>query len=654
MSRVLLVTQSTRSFGEFRRPWVRALYRRYVERFRREVSAVVDRLARDSEVTLLTSRELVDVGGLPPTVAVRYFDDESFHVTSESVKELTRHLTSAWWPPREREPSLSYRSVWLPDLLEVGRGIVLRLEVAEPLAAIERVCTDARPDRVALLSGASIPERLARSLADHRGWPVAIGAPRFWWARLYARAYAALFPREERLRLRDLLRHPRRALQAGHPRCGERALFVTCRPRHHYVVDPLVEALSAAGVEPHVVAATDQDPEMRVRLAALGDAGVAWSTLMDYLPAADAARLVQRSCPRFRALWRRIERDPGFRSRVAWNGIELADVVRPFLRDSVRRSLLSAIVSQEAAFRALDAIEPSVVLVTSSRRHAELALARAARTRRIPCILFPGTLLYSRDPSNRFDLGDRLVVIGEYLREKLVEAHVIEPRRISVVGDPRSNAARLVAPDRLRAEVVRDFELAQERPLFVMVSKYASLLFSTAEKEAFYRTVAGALDLLDAPNVIVKVHPNEDEALLRRQAREWGWPGTMFTKTYDIHRLLAVADVAIMVTSMAGIEAMALGCPVVAVQTPGKDFEGQGMPAYVSEGVVERVDMGDARGLAAALRRVVDDQDARAALIERARKFAARYVHPVDGALADRLLAVIGEIRDEAAGRRSP
>jgi len=99
-----------------------------------------------------------------------------------------------------------------------------------------------------------------------------------------------------------------------------------------------------------------------------------------------------------------------------------------------------------------------------------------------------------------------------------------------------------------------------------------------------------------------------------------------------------------MVTSMAGIEAMALGCPVVAVQAPGKDFEGPGMPPYVSAGAVERVDAGDVEALARTLRRLLDDPAARAKLAERGRAFAASYVHPVDGALGERLEALVTEL----------
>jgi glycosyltransferase involved in cell wall biosynthesis len=654
VTRVLLVTQSTRSIGEFRRPWVRALDRRYVARFRREVAAAVRALARDAEVTALTSRELVDAGALADGVDVHFFHDESYRVSSDDVEAITTRLTRDWWPSPARAPSLVYRGVWLPDVLAVARAIVLRLEIAEPLATIDGVCDEVRPDAVVLLHGASIPERLARCVAERRRLPVSVASPRFVWARLYARACAALFPREERLRLRSFLDHPRRTPPPRRPRAGERVLFVTCRPRHHYLVDPLVAALADAGAETHVVASPNREPEMGTRLRALGEAGVAWSTLVDYLPLGDALRLVRRYRPLFRRVWRRVERDPRFAERLAWNGIALHEVARPFLRDSVEKSLLSALICQEAAFRAVEALEPSAVVVTSNRRHAERAMAQVARARRLPCLLFSGTLVLGRDPSHRFDVGDRVVVIGNYLRERLVAEKLVDAARISVVGDPRSNAARLVAPARLREEVVADFGLAPGRPLLVMVSKYVSLLFSAEEKERFYRTVAGAVALLEAPNVIVKIHPNEDLALVREQAREWGWSAAVLTKEYDIHRLFGAADVAIMVTSMAGIEAMALGCPVVAVHTPGKDFEGQGTPPYVSAGVVRRVELGDPARLAAAVRGLLEDGKARADLVERARRFAARYVHPVDGALAARLLAVVDDIRSAAGARPAP
>ena len=153
-------------------------------------------------------------------------------------------------------------------------------------------------------------------------------------------------------------------------------------------------------------------------------------------------------------------------------------------------------------------------------------------------------------------------------------------------------------------------------------------------------------------DVVIKVHPNEDFALLRRQVPEWGWPDARFTQAYDIFRLFAAADAAIMVTSMAGIEAMAMGCPVIAVQTPDKDFEGHDMAPYVKEDAVDRVDLDDPAALRATLLRVLDNAAARADLIERGHRFAAKYMRPVDGTLAARLVAIADEARAALEARR--
>ncbi|HET6365596.1 MAG TPA: hypothetical protein VFG27_00140 [Pseudomonadales bacterium] len=655
MSRVLLVTQFTRSYGEFRRPWVRALYRRYVERYRRRAAAVAARLAREGELTLLTSRELVDAAALPAGVRVRYFDEETYKVDSDELSVRNRELAAACWGERGAAPDLEYRGVWLPDLLTLARGIVFRMEITEPLGIVERVFDEVKPERLVVLTGASIPERLARGIARSRGVPGEAAAAAAPAARLYARAQRALGAREERLRVRAFLEFPRRPAPTPSPARGPRVLFVTCRPRHHLVVDPLAEALRAAGVETHVLAMPNPEPELGRRLDALRDAGTPAGFLTDFLPPADARELARRHRPAFDAHWRRFAAASGDPDRATGDPAGVAGLARPLFRDSVRQSLVAALLNQEAAHRALDAIRPTALVLTSNRRLAERALALAAGARGIPRLIFSNALVLGRDRYEFFDVADRVLLAGPHLKERLESQQGVDPRLISVVGDPRSNAARLVPPAELRRAVYRDFDLDPARPLLILVSKYASFLFSVEEKEALFRTTFEALRGLPGAQLVVKVHPNEDVGVLRAQVREWGGPDAALTQDYDIHRLFGAADAAVMVTSMAGIEAMAMGCPVVAVQAAGKDYEGQYMPPYVSAGAVERVAMGNPAGLAAALARVLRDGAARAALIERGARFAADYVHPVDGALAARLLRVAEDVRAElGAARRRP
>ncbi len=651
MSRILLVTQQPRGYGEFRKPWVRALYRRYVEHYRRRVARIAARFAPGNELVLLAARDFVDEAGLPAGVCLRYYDEESFKVDSRELGHRNDRLLLGLWPSRQAAPELEYRGVWLPDLLTLVRGLVIHLEVTESVGIAERVIAQTKPERVVLVSGASVLERATRLLAERQEVPTIVAAPWFLPARAYAHFWRMLQIRDDSLRLREFLSLPRVKPKAA-ASTAPRILFVTCRARHHFVVDPLVEAVRAAGVEPHVLATPVRDPELKAKLDGLARAGIPAEYLSNYLPWAEARALARRYRPVFRRLWRQIAESSEFARARAEDPVCHA-LAEPLLRDTVERSLLVPLLIQEAAWRALDQLRPSAVVITSNRRYTERALALIARAVGIPSLMFSGTLLMGRDPYQFLDVADRLLVIGDHLREGIIREQGVKPDRISVVGDPRSNATRLVPPAELRREVARDFDFDPQRPLIVFLSKYVSRFFSDSEKAAFYRTFIAAVRQLGDPGVIVKVHPNEELSVLRRQVEAWGWPGARLTKDYDIHRLFAAADAAVMVTSMAGIEAMALGCPVVAVQTADKDYEGDAMPPYVSEGVVERVDMEDSSALTAALKRLTGDPDRRQALVERGRKFAARYVHPVDGDLGERLLAVINEVRDELAGGRT-
>lgn len=650
MKRILVVAEASRSTGEFRRPWVRAMYGAYLGWYRRALAASVARFGPGAGVTLLAGREFVDRSRLPDDLELRLYDEESYRTDSRALSVLTRGLVDGWWPPRGSEPLLRCRGVWLPDLLPVTKGILLRLEVIEYLGILEQVLDESKPDLIVLVTGASVPEKLARGLALERAISVEV-AVRFSPAFVVAAAWGALRTRQERRTLRTPMVHGRRRppLEAG----GSGFLFSACQARHLDLVEMLVLALEERGRASSVVVSGSDIPEMASPLRRLQSRGVRWADFMDYLPSAEDRALVREFRGATGRLWRRLEKGAASSARTRHGCVTLGEVIAPFARNAVRWSLVTARLYLEAAFRALEAQAPCAVVIGSDRRFPERALALAARELGIPCVLFSAALVLGRDRSSAYDVGDRILAMGEHLAEALVREERVDARRISVVGDPRSDALRRLPRERIRREVLRDFSLSPDLPLLVLVSKYVSLLFSIREKEALYRTVFAARELLGRPHVIVKVHPNEDMARLEAQVRRWGCEGAILTKEYDIHRLFGAADAAIMVTSMAGIEAMAMGCPVVAVQTPGKNFEGGYMPAYVSEEVVERVDMGDPAALAAALGQLLTDVGARGALVERGRGFAARYVRPADGRFADRLLSVVETVRGEIARGRS-
>ena len=629
MSGVLVVTEAPRSAGGYRRGWVRNLYERYVPRYRRLVTRACER-AGQSEATLLAGRELVDERALPGHVVCRYYDDETIR-GDDSLAKRTREVFESWWPARDAAPDLTVEGIWLPDVMSVGKALLIRLEVMEYVSIVERVLSDAKPDRIVLVTGASLVERVARALANERGIPIRAGA---WFppARMLALAERRLRYREEHRALDQLLNHQRDPVAPS----PTRYLFSVSHARHFMMVNPLAQALRARGFECRVVGSTRENAQLEAPLRRLErEAGVPGSYFMDYLPRRDAIRLAGR----LGAVRRRLRRAP------AGAPSPLDRVLARYRRYARIWTLATARLYLAAAFRILDAHCPTAVVITSDRRMSEQALARAARARGIPTLLYWGGAILGRERIDLFDAADRLLVFGEHIRKALAQRGIDESR-VVMMGDPRADAARRVSLRELRSRVVTDLGLVAGRPIVVLVSKYESFIFSAAEKDALYRAARDAMRSLNDVNVVVKAHPNEDKAALAQMLAALDWPEAVVTQTYDIHHLFRAADVALMVTSMAGIEAMDHGCPVVAIQPAGKNFEGNGMPRYVTDGAVELVTADDVDGLARAVRHLLTDPAAHAALAARGRAFAAQYVRPVDGALADRIDAEVTALRE--------
>ena len=637
MSGVLIVTEAPRSLGEFRRPWVRRLDRAYVAHYRRLVTRVCAHVGEPG-VTLLAARGFVDTSELPPGLALRYYDEETLKADLPALSQRTWRLIESWWPPPEAEPALTIGGVWLPDVINVSRAALLQVDVMVNVGIFERVLDEVKPDQVVLVSGHSLRERTAHAVAEDRGIPTSVAMPFASLSRFVAVVDRWLRWRHERWALKKLAYDGKRRPSTP---SAARYLFCVSHARHFTMVKLLASAIRGIGLGCRLIAATRDNAKMMDEpLRTLEKSGIPGAYAMDYLPREKARHAVRSARP----LSRRLLGAP-----VA--GIGLDSLVDPYRRDTLRWSLATARVYLEGAFRALDAHRPGAVVITTDRRMVDRALALAARRRGIPTLLYWGGAVLGRDRANRFfDVADRVLVLGDHVRNLLIKQGVPSAQLV-VLGDPRSDEVRRTAPETLRAQVFGDLDLDPRRPLVVMVSKYVSLLFSHSEKQAFYRTVRDATRALGGVNVVIKPHPNhEDLDVLRKDLKSLGWSDNkLVRRDYDIQRLFGAADVALMVTSMAGIEAMALGCPVVAVQAPGKNFEGPGMPPYVSAGAVERVDAGDVEGLTRTLRRLLDDPAARAKLAERGRAFAASYVHPVDGALGERLEALVTELAQGGA-----
>ena len=112
MNGTLLVTETTRSYGEFRRRWVRAAFERYVRRYRQRLVRAVEWERARGPVTLLTARQLLGDARLPSGVSVRYYDEESYKVDSRALGDTTARLVADSLPAAESAPAQAVEDFW--------------------------------------------------------------------------------------------------------------------------------------------------------------------------------------------------------------------------------------------------------------------------------------------------------------------------------------------------------------------------------------------------------------------------------------------------------------------------------------------------------------------------------------------------------------
>src|SRR2546422_320494 len=352
VSGVLIVAEAPRSAGEYRRPWVRRLYPSYVRRYQRLIARACARVGGES-ATLLAGREFVEEDELPVSVARRYYDAETLRA-EDSLAQRARELFDAWWPAKNVEPDLTADGVWLPDVMSVGKPLLLRLEVVEFAAILQRVLDEVKPDHVVLVTGASSVEQVARALATDRGLPTRVAS---WFPPAVTLAAAGrwLRRREERQALDSLLRHERRPVAPS----GSRYLLSVSHARHFMMVNPLAHALHERGLDCRVVASTRENTQLEAPLRQLAkEEGTSAAYFMDYLPPREAVRLVRALSP----VMRRLRRAPAA-PRSA-----LDSVLARYRRHAATWTLATARLCLAAAFRILDAHRPDAVVITSDRR----------------------------------------------------------------------------------------------------------------------------------------------------------------------------------------------------------------------------------------------------------------------------------------------
>ncbi|ODS53623.1 MAG: hypothetical protein ABS36_13435 [Acidobacteria bacterium SCN 69-37] len=358
------------------------------------------------------------------------------------------------------------------------------------------------------------------------------------------------------------------------------------------------------------------------------------------------------------ALWRDRDRlaraitsGEAIREAARVGGCDLWPILSAELADAARIQWTWSARAMDEARAALQAIAPDVAITYAEAGGWGRALVLEARRLGIPTVGIQHGFIYRHWLNYRheadelephgtdagFPLPTRTLLFDRHAQATLETTGHVPSAALAVTGSPRLDefVARIESVRASRDAIRRELGLAGGDRLLVLAAK-------ASEIGPHLGALMAAVPERPGIRLVIKPHPAESrEAYLPYVPP--GAPVDVQAPHADLGRLLAVADGLVTMNSTVAIDGLVLGVPALVIGLPSN------LSPFVEAGVMLGATGDD---IPAALGTLLYDRQARQALLERARAFAAAHGMQADGGAArraaDQILALTAGPGDPA------
>ena len=305
-----------------------------------------------------------------------------------------------------------------------------------------------------------------------------------------------------------------------------------------------------------------------------------------------------------------------------------------FERDVKRIEMAKELVKRE---------EPDLILVADEYDVFGRALVIAGKLKGIPTLAIQhgniGPLhvgyMYSKDnisasgsiQSPYCQIPDKIAVYGPFYYDLLTKTSAFPSSSVVITGQPRYD--RLVMSDRIysREKFCAMLGLDPHRKIVLVATQPIPM------RETFIRSVLRALKNFQEAQVIMKLHPGENDEAYKKVVEEENVRVKMLSKSSDTIEALYACDLLVAAFSTVITEALVLGRPAVTLNLTAED------PIPYYKEVTLRVDKEE--DLAPAIRKALYDEKTREKLKKERKKFISKYVYKQDGKATERVIGLI-------------
>ena len=356
-----------------------------------------------------------------------------------------------------------------------------------------------------------------------------------------------------------------------------------------------------------------------------------------------------RATREIRAAWQRLRASPGVHEAFSHKGVAFFDLCGPDLAATLLLQLPWAVRSYEEMAEMLASVKPALVCLYAESSGWGRAAIAAARARGIPTLALQHGILYPRYYSylharEEADCPrpDQTAVFGEAARRFLVEAGGYDAAALVVTGSPKFDDLREASRSWDREAIRARFGVARAEKLVVVASRYRGIRRTHQSIGSAFPGLLRAARALAGVQLVVKPHPAETPDGYQAAIREAGAErARVVPARADLLELLHACDALVTVESLAAVEALVLGRPVVILNTPTNlaEMVEQGMALGVAEG----------EDPSEALRRVLFDPETTARLAAARARYVSDVACGVDGRATERIVALVRELSAPAS-----
>jgi hypothetical protein len=268
--------------------------------------------------------------------------------------------------------------------------------------------------------------------------------------------------------------------------------------------------------------------------------------------------------------------------QIVQDGLGQAHAAESFIREFRiwLRSYLGRLSYQAAyAEQIFHRLSPRAFVAADDTDPIERVYFAQARRSGVPSLVVQYGSAGENGVNWSFLLAQRAAVFGQASRRLLLEQGV-SPERIAITGNPRfDNLCRDLPGSRLRVRSQLGLPTLRRVVLFTSQVNLASLLdgasgtLSEVQYHWLLDTVYELAGLIPETVLIVKLHPDEDDAPHRRRIKALGprAQGVILCRRgVEVSELIKASDVVITYNSTTGLEALIAGVPLVSVSPPTK------------------------------------------------------------------------------------